>query len=90
MSEDPYLTGELAVPLVQGIQSADTAACVKHFAVNNQETERLRVEAKVSPRALREIYLPAFEKAVKQGKTYSLMGAYNRYLGEHCCESKSF
>lgn len=88
MSEDPYLTGELAVPLVQGIQSADTAACVKHFAVNNQETERLRVEAKVSRRALREIYLPAFEKAVKQGKTYSLMGAYNRYLGEHCCESK--
>ncbi|MDO4338658.1 MAG: glycoside hydrolase family 3 C-terminal domain-containing protein [Eubacteriales bacterium] len=88
MSEDPYLTGELAVPLIQGIQTADTAACVKHFALNNQETERLWVEVEVSERALREIYLPAFEKAVKAGKPYSLMGAYNRYKNEHCCESK--
>lgn len=88
MSEDPYLTGEMAVPLIQGVQTADVAACVKHFAVNNQETERLWVEAEVSERALREIYLPAFEKAVKEGKSYSLMGAYNRYKGEHCCESK--
>lgn len=89
MSEDPYLTGEMAVPLVKGVQSADTAACVKHFALNNQETERLWVEVKVSERALREIYLPAFEKVVKEGHVYSLMGAYNRYNGEHCCESKT-
>ena len=89
MSEDPYLTGEMAVPLVKGVQSADTAACVKHFAMNNQETERLWVEVKVSERALREIYLPAFEKVVKEGQVYSLMGAYNRYNGEHCCESKT-
>ena len=89
MSEDPYLTGEMAVPLVKGIQSADTAACVKHFALNNQETERLWVEAKVSERALREIYLPAFEKVVKEGHVYLVMGAYNRYHGEHCCESKT-
>ena len=89
MSEDPYLTGEMAVPLVKGVQSADTAACVKHFALNNQETERLWVEVKVSERALREIYLPAFEKVVKEGQVYSLMGAYNRYNGEHCCESKT-
>ena len=89
MSEDPYLTGEMAVPLVKGVQSADTVACVKHFALNNQETERLWVEVKVGERALREIYLPAFEKVVKEGQVYSLMGAYNRYNGEHCCESKT-
>ena len=89
MSEDPYLAGEMAVPLVEGVQSADTAACVKHFALNNQETERLWVEVQVSERALREIYLPAFEKVVKEGHVYSLMGAYNRYNGEHCCESKT-
>ena len=89
MSEDPYLTGEMAVPLVKGVQSSDTAACVKHFALNNQETERLWVEVKVSERALREIYLPAFEKVVKEGQVYSIMGAYNRYNGEHCCESKT-
>lgn len=88
MSEDPYLSGEMAVPVIWGIQESDVAACVKHFAANNQETERLWVEVKVSDRAFREIYLPAFEKAVKEGKTLSLMGAYNRYKGEHCCESK--
>lgn len=88
MSEDPYLTGEMAVPLIQGIQSADTAACVKHFALNNQETQRLQVEVQADERALREIYLPAFYKAVSQGKSYALMGAYNRYRGEYCCQSK--
>lgn len=88
MSEDPYLTGELAVPLIQGIQTKDTAACVKHFALNNQETERLWVDVEVSERALWEIYLPAFEKAVKKEKTMSVMGAYNRYKGQHCCENK--
>lgn len=81
MSEDPYLTGEMAVPLIKGVQTADTAACVKHFAVNSQETERLWVEAEVSDRALREVYLPAFEKAVREGESYSLMGAYNRLRG---------
>lgn len=89
MSEDPYLTGELAVPLIRGIQTADVAACVKHFALNNQETERLWVEVEADERAVREIYLSAFEKAVKEGESYSLMGAYNRYRGEHCCESKA-
>ncbi len=89
MSEDPYLAGEMAVPVIKGIQTADTAACVKHFALNSQETERLWVEVEVSDRALREIYLPAFKKAVEEGGSYSLMGAYNRYKGEHCCESKA-
>ena len=88
MSEDPYLAGEMAVPLIEGIQKADVAACVKHFALNNQETERLWVEVEVSDQALREIYLPAFKKAVKKAGALSLMGAYNRYKGEHCCESK--
>lgn len=88
MSEDPYLTGEMAVPLIKGIQTADTAACVKHFALNNQETERLWVDVEVSDRALREIYLPAFKRAVEEGNCYSLMGAYNLYKGEHCCESQ--
>lgn len=62
---------------------------MKHFAVNSQKTERLRVEAEVSEQALREIYLPAFEKAVREGESYSLTGAYNRLMGEHCCESKA-
>lgn len=89
LSEDPYLAGELAVPLIEGIQESDTAACVKHFALNNQETERLWVEVEADERALREIYLPAFEKAVKKGKSLSIMGAYNRFRGEHCCESQT-
>ncbi len=88
LSEDPYLAGELAVPLIEGIQENDTAACVKHFALNNQEIERLWVEVEADERTLREIYLPAFEKSVRTAKSYSLMGAYNRFRGEHCCESK--
>lgn len=87
MSEDPYLTGEQAVPFIQGIQKQDTAACVKHFAVNSQETERLWVDTEISERALREIYLPAFQKAVQEGNSYSIMGAYNKIREEHCCES---
>ena len=64
------------------------AACVKHFAVNSQETQRLWVDTEVDERALREIYLPAFEAAVNRGGSYSIMGAYNRLRGEHCCESR--
>lgn len=89
MSEDPYLISEMAVPLIKGIQESDVAACVKHFAVNNQETERLQVNAELSERALREIYLPAFEAAVLKGHTYSIMGAYNKLRGEHCSQSKA-
>lgn len=89
MSEDPYLTWRIAVPLIQGIQESDASACVKHFAMNNQETARIQVEVEIDARALREIYLPAFKKALQEGKSYSLMGAYNRYRGEYCCESKA-
>lgn len=88
MSEDPYLTAQLAVPLIKGIQENDTAACVKHFAVNNQETNRLSVSVEVSERALREIYLPGFEAAVKEGKSKTVMGAYNKLRGDFCCHNR--
>lgn len=84
MSEDPYLTKEMAVPYVKGIQESDVAVCVKHFAVNNQETERLNVDVIVSDRALREIYFPAFEGIVKEGKAHSIMAAYNKLWGYYC------
>lgn len=86
-SEDPYLTKEMAVPYIRGVQAWDVAACVKHFAANNQETERLNVEVEIDEEALREIYLPAFCDAVKKAGSYTIMGAYNRLYGEHCCES---
>ena len=83
-SEDPYLTGELAAPFIRGVQNWDVAACVKHFAANNQETERLWVDVEVDEKALREIYLPAFRDAVEKGGSYTIMAAYNRLNGEHC------
>lgn len=87
-SEDPYLTKELAVPFIQGVQSWDVAACVKHFAANNQETERLWVDVEVDEQALREIYLPAFHDAVTKGDSYTIMTAYNRLNGTHCYASQ--
>lgn len=86
-SEDPYLTKEMAVPYIKGVQNWDVAACVKHFAANNQETQRLWVDVKIDEKALREIYLPAFYDAVKKGNSYTVMGAYNKIYGEHCCQS---
>lgn len=88
MSEDPYLTSEMCIPVIQGIQSNDTAACVKHFAANAQETERLWVDMQMDERTLREIYLPGFKAAVQKAGSYSLMGAYNKVNGESCCENK--
>ena len=87
MSEDPHLTGRMAVPLVQGIQSQDVAACVKHFALNNQECDRLSVDTKVDDKTLFELYLSAFYDALMEGGSYSVMGAYNKYDGEFCCEN---
>ena len=72
MSEDPVLTGELAVPLIGGIQEYDVAACVKHFALNNQETDRLSVEVEVDEKTLHELYLPAFYAAAFQAAGWSL------------------
>ena len=79
MGEDPYLAGQMAVPYIQGVQSNGVAACVKHFAVNNQEDGRLKLNANVDDRALYEIYLPAFKAAVQEGGAWSIMSAYNRY-----------
>lgn len=87
-SEDPYLTGQLAAFFIQGVQQWDVAACVKHFAANNQETQRLWVDVEVDERALREIYLPAFYECLTEGGALSVMGAYNRLYGEHCCQNK--
>lgn len=87
MSEDPYLTKEIAVPYIKGVQENDVAVCVKHFAVNNQETERLNVDVVVSDRALREIYFPAFEAAVKEGNAYSIMAAYNKIWDQYCAHN---
>lgn len=88
MSEDPKLTATLAVPFIKGVQENDVAACVKHFACNVQETDRLMVDTIVDERTLYEIYMPAFKAAIQQGGTYSLMGAYNMLNGTHCCENK--
>lgn len=88
MSEDPYLIESMAVPFIKGVQENDVAACVKHFAVNNQETERLAVDTLVDERTLREIYLPGFKAAVQEGGSYSLMNAYNKFRGVFCSESK--
>lgn len=88
MSEDPYLVQTMAVPYIKGVQENDVSACVKHFAVNNQETNRMAVDTLVDERALREIYLPGFKAAVQEAGTYSLMDAYNKFRGKYCSESK--
>ena len=85
--EDPWLSGRLAVGYIRGMQAAGTVACVKHFAVNNQETDRGRINVEVDERALREIYLPAFEASVREGGALAIMGAYNKLRGEHCCQN---
>lgn len=89
MSEDPKLTATLAVPFVKGVQENDVAACVKHFAANVQETDRLMVDEEIDDRTLYEIYFPAFKAAVQDGNVYSVMGAYNKINGYHCCENKN-
>lgn len=89
MSEDPKLTATLAVSFIKGVQENDVAACVKHFAANVQETDRLMVDEEIDDRTLYEIYLPAFKAAVQEGNVYSVMGAYNMINGVHCCENKN-
>ncbi|MDT0642073.1 glycoside hydrolase family 3 C-terminal domain-containing protein [Zunongwangia sp. F363] len=86
-TEDPFLNKRLAVPFVVGVQDNDVAACVKHFAANNQETHRDYVNVKIDERALREIYLPAFKATVEEANAYSMMGAYNKFRGEFLCEN---
>ena len=88
MGEDPLLASRMVVPYVQGLQSKGVSACVKHYALNNDETYRHQVNVKVSDRALHEIYLPAFRAAVQQGGAWALMGAYNLYNGQHNCHNQ--
>ncbi|MGF7077059.1 glycoside hydrolase family 3 C-terminal domain-containing protein [Mucilaginibacter sp. 3215] len=86
-SEDPYLNSQLAIQSVKGIQSQHVAACIKHFAANNQELDRDSVNTIVSERALREIYFPAFKAAVQEGNAYTVMSAYNKLNGYWCSEN---
>lgn len=88
MGEDPYLAARMVVPYVQGVQQNEVAACVKHFALNNHEVNRHTTNAVVDDRALYEIYLPAFKAAVREGKAWSIMGAYNLYKGQHACHNQ--
>jgi len=88
MGEDPYLSGQLVVPYIQGVQANGVAACVKHFAVNNQETKRTSTNSIVDDRTLYEIYLPAFKAAVQEGGAWAIMGSYNLYNGQFNCHNK--
>ncbi len=88
MGEDPFLAARLCVPYIQGVQANGVSACVKHFALNNDEEYRTKVNVTVSDRALREIYLPAFEAAVKEAGVWGVMGAYNLYDGQYCCHNE--
>lgn len=87
-SEDPYLAGELGSSYVEGLQGEGIAACVKHFAANNQETRRMSGTSNMDERVLYETYLPAFETIVKKGKTRGIMCAYNAVDGVYCAENK--
>lgn len=88
MGEDPFLTSKMVVPYIKGVQANGVATCVKHFALNNQETDRHKVNVNVDDRALYEIYLPAFKAAVQEGGTLAIMGSYNKYKGQHCCHNQ--
>ena len=87
MGEDPWLASRMVVPYVQGLQSKGVAACVKHYALNNDEEYRHQVNVIISDRALHEIYLPAFKAAVTEANAWSIMGAYNLYQNQHNCHN---
>lgn len=87
LSEDPYLSSVLSVGYTRGVQDNGVAVCVKHFALNNQETNRGSVNVIVSPRAMREIYLPPFEATVVEGNAFGVMAAYNKINGTWCAEN---
>ena len=88
MGEDPFLASKMVVPYVQEVQKNGVAVCVKHYALNNQESKRHEYDAVVDDRALYEIYLPAFKAAVQEGGAWSIMGAYNYYKGQHACHNE--
>src|SRR5690606_9056858 len=86
-SEDPFLNKKISVPFIVGLQDNDVMACVKHYAANNQETNRDFVDVLIDERTLREIYLPSYQAAVTEANAYSLMGAYNKFRGDYLCEN---
>lgn len=88
MGEDPFLSSRMVIPYIQGVQSNGVAACVKHFALNNQEIDRGHINVIIDDRALHEIYLPAFKAAVQEAGVWSIMGAYNQYKGQQCCHNQ--
>src|ERR1017187_5492809 len=87
MGEDPFLTARIAVNYIKGEQAEGVASCAKHFAANNQENQRSSINVEMDERTLREIYLPAFRACVQEAGVLSVMGAYNLFRGEHCCEN---
>lgn len=88
MGEDPYLASQMVVPYVKGVQQNGVAACVKHYALNNQEINRHTTNVIVDDRALYEIYLPAFKATVQKGKAWAIMGSYNLYKNQHNCHNR--
>ena len=88
LSEDPILSAALALEYTKGVQDKGTAVCIKHFAVNNQETNRGSVDAQIDERTLREIYLKPFERAIVEGGAMSVMPAYNKVNGDYCSENE--
>lgn len=88
MGEDPFLASKMVVPYIKGVQKNGVAACLKHYALNNQEKWRNHINVKASERALHEIYLPAFKAAVTEAGAWSIMGAYNQFRGQHCCHNE--
>lgn len=88
MGEDPYLASRMVVPYIQEVQKNGVAVCVKHYALNSQESLRHEYDAVVDDRTLNEIYLPAFKAAVQEGGAWSIMGAYNLYKGQHACHNQ--
>lgn len=88
MGEDPFLASKMVVPYIREVQKNGVAACVKHYALNNQEIYRGHINVEVDDRALYEIYLPAFKAAVEEGHAWAIMGSYNQYKNEHCCHNQ--
>ena len=88
MGEDPFLASKMVVPYVKGVQKNGVSACLKHYALNNQEVWRGHIDVEVSDRALYEIYLPAFKAGVQEGGAWAVMGSYNKYRGQYCTHHK--
>ena len=87
LGEDPYLTARIAVNYIEGEQAQGVGSCVKHYAANNQENQRGTIDVEMDERTLHEIYLPSFRAAVQEAGVWAVMGAYNLFRGEHCCEN---